>query len=189
MSEALIIVDVQNDFTAGGALEVPDGDAVIAPLNRLAQRYDTVVATRDWHPPDHHSFDEHGGPWPTHCVQETDGAQLHSALERSSIDHVVDKGDRRGVEGYSAFDETDLAQRLRDRGVDGLVVGGLAADVCVRSTALEARRLGFDVTLVTDATRGVDLQPGDTERAFEEMGRAGVRLASSDELLGDAPPS
>jgi nicotinamidase/pyrazinamidase len=183
MAEALVIVDVQNDFTSGGALEVPDGDAVIAPLNRLAARYETVFATRDWHPPDHDSFESEGGPWPIHCVQGTEGAELHPDLDRSRIDAVVDKGDRRGVEGYSAFDGTGFDGTLRERGIDSLVIGGLAADVCVRSTALEARALGFDVTLVQDATRGVDVEEGDTERALDEMRAAGVRFATADDLL------
>jgi nicotinamidase/pyrazinamidase len=183
MAEALVIIDVQNDFTSGGALEVRDGDAVIAPLNRLARHYETVFATRDWHPPDHHSFEAEGGPWPIHCVQGTEGAELHAELDRSRIDAVVDKGDRRGVEGYSAFDGTDFERTLRERGIDSLVIGGLAADVCVRSTALEARALGFDVTVVQDATRGVDVEEGDTERAFEEMRAAGVRFATAEDLL------
>lgn len=182
MAEALVIVDVQNDFTSGGALEVPDGDAVIEPLNRLAQSYETVYATRDWHPPDHHSFEPQGGPWPIHCVQGTEGAELHPKLDRSRIHEVVYKGDRTGVEGYSAFDGTDFERRLRERGIDSLAVGGLAANICVRWTALEARELGFDVTLVEDATRGVDVEPGATERALAEMREAGVGFASSDEL-------
>lgn len=182
MAEALLIVDVQNDFTGGGALEVPDGDAVVGPLNRLARAYDAVYATRDWHPQDHHSFDEHGGPWPVHCVQHTSGADLHPELDRSQIDEVIDKGDRRGVDGYSAFDGTDLEQRLRERGIEALAIGGLAADICVRSTALEARKLGFEVRVVEDATRGVDLEAGDTERAFQEMSDAGVRFLTAAQL-------
>jgi len=182
MVEALVMVDVQNDFTPGGALEVPDGDAVVEPLNRLAGRYKTVFATRDWHPQDHHSFETEGGPWPIHCVQGTEGAELHPGLDRSRIDEVVDKGDRRDVEGYSAFDATDFEQRLRARGVDSLVIGGLATDICVRWTALQARELGFDVELVEDATRGVDVEPGDTERALGELRESGVRFVSTDEL-------
>ncbi len=183
MAEALVIVDVQNDFIPGGALAVPGGDEVIDPLNRLARRYETVYATRDWHPPDHHSFDTEGGPWPVHCVRGTEGAELHRALDTAQIDEIVDKGDRRGVEGYSAFDGTDFERRLRDRGIDSLTLGGLAANICVRWTALEARKLGFDVKLATDATRGIDVEEGDTERALAEMEAAGVRLTSSDELL------
>ena len=185
MAEALVIVDVQNDFTAGGALEVPEGNDVIEPLNRLARSYDTVYATRDWHPPDHHSF-EPEGPWPVHCVRDTDGAQLHPDLDRSRIDQIVDKGEQRGMEGYSAFEGTDLEQRLRERGIDSLTIGGLATNICVRHTALDARRLGFGVKLATDATRGVDIEQGDTERALEEMQAAGVQLATSEELAGGA---
>ncbi len=123
--QALVIVDVQNDFTPGGALEVPDGDAVIEPLNRLAERYEVVYATRDWHPPDHHSFQEQGGPWPRHCVQGTEGAEIDPRIDRTRITEVVDKGDRSGLEGYSAFEETDFdagdteraLQEMRDAGV------------------------------------------------------------------------
>jgi len=184
MTEALVIVDVQNDFTSGGALEVPDGDAVVEPLNRLAGLYEKVFATRDWHPRDHHSFETEGGPWPMHCVQGTDGAELHPELDRSRIDEVVDKGDRRDVEGYSAFDGTDFERKLRERGVDSLVIGGLAADICVRWTALQARQLSFAVRLVEDATRGVDVEPGDTERALRELRGSGVRFVSTDEVAG-----
>ena len=182
--QALVIVDVQNDFTPGGALEVPEGDAVIEPLNRLAERYEVVYATRDWHPPDHHSFQEQGGPWPRHCVQGIEGAEIDPRIDRAQITEVVDKGDRSGLEGYSAFEETDFDERLRRRGVDSLVVGGLAANICVRHTALDALRHGYEVTLVEDATRGVDVEPGDTERALQEMRDAGVRFARSDELGG-----
>lgn len=184
MAEALVIVDVQNDFTAGGALEVPHADEVIERLNRLARHHETVFATRDWHPPDHHSFEPEGGPWPVHCVRDTQGAQLHGALDRSEIDEIVDKGDQREVDGYSAFDGTDFERLLRDRGIDSLTIGGLATDVCVRWTALEARELGFDVTVAVDATRGVELEPGDTERALEEMREAGARLMRTEQVVG-----
>src|SRR4051812_34629762 len=120
MAKALIIVDFQNDFTPGGALAVPDGDAIAGKLNALAAspEFDLVVATRDWHPPDHGSFAEQGGPWPAHCVQDTDGAQLHPALDASHIDVVVDKGTDPTTEGYSGFDGTGLAALLEERGVD-----------------------------------------------------------------------
>lgn len=189
MAEALVIVDVQNDFTPGGALEVPEGDQVIEPLNRLAQVYETVFATRDWHPPDHHSFEPQGGPWPVHCVRETEGAQLDPALDRSQIDDLVDKGRRSGLEGYSAFEDTDFEERLRERGIDSLTIGGLAANICVRWTALDARRLGFEVKLATDATRGVDIEEGDTERALEEMRAAGVECVTTEELVDRARPA
>ena len=186
MAEALVIVDVQNDFTPGGALEVPEGDQVIEPLNRLARVYETVFATRDWHPPDHHSFETEGGPWPVHCVRDTAGAQLHPDLDSQQIDEIVDKGEQRGVDGYSAFDGTDFEDRLRRLGIDALTIGGLATDICVRWSALEARKLGFEVTLAIDATRGVDVEEGDTERAVAEMRAAGARCATSAELADGA---
>lgn len=182
VAAALVIVDVQNDFVPGGALAVPEGDAVIEPLNRLARAYETVFATRDWHPPDHHSFEAQGGPWPVHCVQDTEGAELHPDLDRSQIDDVVDKGDRPDVEGYSAFDGTDFEHRLRERGIDSLALGGLAENICVRFTALEARKLGFDVKLVEDATRGIDVEAGDIDRALEEMRAEGVVVVRSEDL-------
>jgi nicotinamidase/pyrazinamidase len=184
MAEALLIVDVQNDFTEGGALAVPDGDAVVEPLNKLARHYDTVFASRDWHPPDHKSFEDQGGPWPTHCIRGTAGAELHPAIDRSAIDVVIDKGTEPDVEGYSVFDGTAFERTLRSRGIDSLVVGGLATDVCVRATALEACEHGFDVTVVDDATRGIEAEPGDVERAFDEMKAAGVRVVSSHDLVG-----
>jgi len=186
MAEALVIVDVQNDFTAGGALEVPRGDEVIEPLNRLARSYDNVFATRDWHPPDHHSFQPEGGPWPVHCVQDTQGAQLHPSLDRSQIDEIIDKGEARGREGYSAFEDTGFEQRLRLLGIDSLTIGGLATNICVRWTALDARRLGFEVKLATDAARGVDIEQGDTDRAIAEMQAAGVQCVTAVELTQGA---
>lgn len=184
MGRALVIVDVQNDFTPGGALAVPEGDAVIEPLNRLAAAIEPVYATRDWHPPDHRSFQAQGGPWPEHCVRQSEGAQLAPGLEREQIDELVDKGTEPDVEGYSAFDGTDFAERLRDRGVDELVVGGLAANICVRHTVLEARQLGFEVTVVRDGIRGIELEDGAVEQALTQMRDAGARFADSSELAG-----
>ncbi len=165
--DALIVVDVQNDFCPGGALAVPDGDRVVPEVNRLAQEADFVVATRDWHPPDHGSFSARGGVWPEHCVQGTPGAELHPGIDRTRIDLVVDKGRDPQTEGYSGFEGTDLEARLRERGVRDVHVAGLALDYCVRATALDARRLGFDVTVHRDATRAVEVEPGDAERAVE----------------------
>lgn len=183
VAEALLIVDVQNDFTPGGTLAVPEGHMVIEPLNRLARAYDTVFATRDWHPPDHRSFEDEGGRWPRHCVQGTPGAELDSRLDHGEVDEIVDKGNHREVEGCSAFDGTDFAQRLRERGIDSLTVGGLATNICVRRTALDARGLGFDVKLVEDAIRGIELETGEVARAIAEMLEAGVRLVRADELV------
>jgi nicotinamidase/pyrazinamidase len=173
---ALIVVDVQNDFCPGGALAVPDGDAVVDRINRLASEASFVVATRDWHPPDHGSFAEHGGPWPVHCVQGTPGAELHSGIDRSRIDTIVDKGQTRDREGYSGFEETELERLLRERGVDGVDVSGLALDYCVKATALDAKRAGFDVVVHRDATRAVDVQPGDGDRAVQELRAAGIQV-------------
>ena len=179
MSRALVIVDFQNDFCPGGALAVPDGDAIAPWLNDLAAsgEYDLVVATRDWHPPDHGSFAEHGGPWPVHCVAGTPGAELHHALDPTPLDAVVDKGQARDTEGYSGFEGTGLAGLLRDRGVDHVTVVGLATDYCVKNTALDALREGFSVTVDSTATRGVDLELGDSERALAEVRTAGASVA------------
>jgi nicotinamidase-related amidase len=174
--EALVIVDFQNDFTPGGALAVPEGDAIAAHLNDLiaSDRFDLVVATRDWHPPDHSSFAQQGGPWPEHCVADTDGAQLHPALDATRVDVIVDKGTDPGTEGYSGFDGTDLAARLRERGIDSLTVAGLTTDYCVRATALDALDDGFAVTVDTAGSRGIDAD--DSDRALDEVRAAGGRV-------------
>jgi nicotinamidase/pyrazinamidase len=174
--EALIVVDVQNDFCPGGALAVPDGDAVVAPVNRLLSEAAFVVATRDWHPADHASFAEQGGPWPVHCVCGTPGAELHPGIDRGQVDVILDKGQAQELEGYSAFEGTGLASMLRDRGVDTVDVAGLALDYCVRATALDAKRAGFDVVVHRGATRPVDVRPGDGERAVQELRSAGVSV-------------
>jgi nicotinamidase/pyrazinamidase len=174
--EALIVVDVQNDFCPGGALAVPDGDSVVEPVNRLAQEASFVVATRDWHPPDHGSFAAEGGVWPAHCVRDTPGAQLHAGIDVSNVDEIVDKGQARELEGYSAFEGTGLEDVLRAHDVDTVHVAGLALDYCVKATALDARRAGFDVVVHRDATRPVEVHPGDGERAVAELEAAGVRV-------------
>ena len=179
MPEALIVVDFQNDFTPGGALAVPDGDAIAERVNELAAdpRFELVVATRDWHPPDHGSFAERGGPWPVHCMQGTDGAELHPKLGRERLHVVVDKGQNPDSEGYSGFDETELEELLRERGIDKVTIVGLATDYCVKNTALDALRNGFEVTVDTEGVRGVDVNEGDSERALEELRAAGATVA------------
>jgi nicotinamidase/pyrazinamidase len=176
MPEALVIVDFQNDFAPGGALAVPDGDAAAAHLNELAAspRFDLVVATRDWHPPDHASFAAQGGRWPVHCVAGTDGAQLHPTLDAAHVDVIVDKGTERDTEGYSGFDGTPLAALLRERGIDRVTVAGLATDYCVRATALDALHQGFEVTVDEAGSRGID--PGDSVVAMDEVRAAGGQV-------------
>jgi nicotinamidase/pyrazinamidase len=174
--DGLIVVDVQNDFCPGGALPVPEGDAVVEPINRLMEEIPFTVATRDWHPPNHDSFAEQGGPWPPHCVAETSGAELHPKLHSSAIDAIVDKGREPGDEGYSGFEKTDLERLLHDRGVERVHVTGLALDYCVRATALDARRAGFDVVLHRGATRAIDANPGDSDRTLQELRDAGVEV-------------
>jgi nicotinamidase/pyrazinamidase len=178
VAEALIIVDVQNDFCPGGALAVADGDQVIGPLHRLADAVDVVVATRDWHPDDHHSFQRHGGVWPDHCLQGSDGAELHPALDRERLHHTVDAGTVSGREGFDKFEDTDLEEYLRARDVERVHVGGLALDYCVKHTALGAVQRGFPTVVHLGATRAVDVQEGDGERAIEELRAAGVEVAA-----------
>jgi nicotinamidase/pyrazinamidase len=179
VARALVIVDFQNDFTPGGALAVAEGDAIAERLNELAGSadYDLVVATRDWHPPDHGSFTAQGGTWPEHCVQGTPGAELHPALDRALVDVVVDKGQDPATEGYSGFEATNLAELLRERGVDHVTVVGLATDYCVKNTALDALRNGFGVTVDSTAVRAVELEPGDGQRALEQVRAAGGSVA------------
>ena len=179
-AHALLIVDYQNDFTPpGGALAVPEGDEIAERINAIAHsgEYDVVVATRDWHPADHGSFEAQGGIWPVHCVQGTEGAELHPALDRDAVDLVVDKGQDPATEGYSGFDGTQLAELLRERGIDQVTVAGLATDYCVKHTALEALQEGFTVIVDTSAVRAVEVREGDSERALAEMRAAGANLA------------
>ena len=178
MARALLIIDFQNDFAPGGALAVPHGDEIAPRVNELLDsgEFELVVATRDWHPADHNSFAERGGPWPVHCVQSTRGAELHEALDRDRVDVVIDKGQNPSSEGYSAFDETELATLLRERGIDAVTVVGLATDYCVKNTALDAMREGFDVMVDASAVRGVDVAEGDSQHALDELREAGATV-------------
>jgi nicotinamidase/pyrazinamidase len=179
VARALLVIDFQNDFCPGGALAVPHGDEIAPRVSELLDSggFDFVAATRDWHPADHSSFEAQGGPWPPHCVQGSDGAEFHPSLDRSKIDVVVDAGFRPDLEGYSGFEETDLDQELRDHDVDAVTVVGLATDYCVRATALDARRAGFDVTVDRAGVRGIDVEPGDSERALDELRAAGATVS------------
>jgi len=175
--DALLIVDVQNDFCPGGALSVREGDKVVPPLNEWiseARRGDVpVFASRDWHPANHISFKQRGGPWPPHCVQNTPGAGFHPYLSLPPNAQVISKATSPDQDSYSAFGGTDLAERLRSAHVKRVWIGGLAQDYCVRATALDAIREGFEVHLIADATRAVDVNPDDGRRALEEIQRAG----------------
>ncbi len=176
--DALIVVDVQNDFCPGGLLAVEGGDEVVPVLNRWIDRAKQdgamVVASRDWHPLHHVSFKERGGIWPEHCVQGTPGAKLHPGLRLPEDAVIVSKGTGLDKDNYSAFDDTGLAERLRLAGIKRAWVGGLAQDVCVRATVLDALAEGFETRLIENATRPVDLTPGDGQRAVEEMRKAGA---------------
>lgn len=201
---AFVLVDIQNDFIPGGALPARDGDEVIPVANRLLTQFELIVASQDWHPQDHLSFaSNHPGKspgemielggiaqvlWPDHCVQGSRGAELHSDLEIERIDHVVHKGVDRHIDSYSCFFDnghlkaTGLESYLRGAGVTHVFIGGLATDYCVLYSALDSVRLGFETTVITDACRGVELSPGDSDRAFEEMRRAGVKLVTSEDV-------
>ena len=178
VGDALLIVDVQNDFCPGGALPVPDGDMVVAVLNEwIAAALHAsvpVYASRDWHPPDHMSFARQGGPWPMHCVQNTPGAALRSDLQLPHHTVIIDKGIDPADEAYTAFANTDLAERLGQAGVKRLRVGGLALDYCVRASVLDALQEGFAVHLIADATRAVNVEPSDGDQALDQMRDAGV---------------
>jgi nicotinamidase/pyrazinamidase len=182
--DALLIIDVQNDFCAGGSLVVPDGDAVVPVLNRwitaaLAAGI-PVYLSRCWHPAGHVSFRERGGPWPPHCVQGTRGADFHPALDRPPGAPIVTKGDNPDRDNYSDFHETDLEQRLRQQGVRRLWVGGLALDYCVRATVLDGLRAGLEVRLIRAATRAVEVNPGDGERALAEIRASGAIIEGAE---------
>jgi len=180
--DALIVVDPQNDFCPGGSLAVPHGDDIFPVVNALMHRFRHVLATQDWHPPEHRFFQAFGGPWPYHCLQGTSGAEFHPALDPTPIQDVVRKGMNPELDGYSGFAGTDLTERLRRRGIRRVFVCGLATDYCVKATAIEAIENGFEAYVLTDAIRPVEVEPGDGERALRAMSEAGARLITS-ELL------
>ncbi|TVR71412.1 MAG: nicotinamidase [Sphaerobacteraceae bacterium] len=192
IKRALLIVDVQHDFCPGGALPAEDGDAVVPVLNRTIEKFQAagypVVASRDWHPEQSAHFQEWGGPWPPHCIQGTTGAEFHKDLELPADVVVITKGDDpEEDEGYSAFEgKTDdgksLAETLHDEDIEEVFVGGLATDYCVRASALDAVKAGFRTHLIVDAVRGVDVNPGDSGHAIEEMKRDGVHITISDQI-------
>jgi len=179
-SDAFLLVDAQVDFFPGGALAVPEGDRIVPAVNGIlsacSDRGVPVIASRDWHPADHCSFAAHGGAWPVHCVRGTAGAELHPDLELPPVFTMVHKATRRDRDAYSAFDGTGLAEILRERDINSLLVGGLALDYCVKASCLDAVREAFVVALVLPATRAVDVQPGDGERALADLRAAGVSV-------------
>jgi nicotinamidase/pyrazinamidase len=201
---ALVLVDLQNDFCPGGALPVPEGDRVLAVVNRLQARFELVVATQDWHPADHGSFAaNHPGHspgevielaglpqvlWPVHCVQNTPGAALCPQLDQARIARVFRKGTDPQIDSYSGFFDnghrkaTGLAEYLRAQGISQVYVAGLATDYCVKFTALDALDLGFETFLIDDASRGVDLHPGDVQNALEALRAKGVKIVPSTRL-------
>lgn len=191
--DALLVIDMQLDFLPGGKLGVPDGDAVIAPINDLTRLFERqglpVFASRDWHPADHCSFAARGGPWPPHCVAGTAGAAFASALALPAGAVVVSKADTAERDAYSAFAGTGLAAQLRARGVKRVVVGGLATDYCVLNTVVDARAEGFEAIVVADAVRAVDVAPGDGARALARMAGLGARLAHAGDFAGVADPA
>jgi len=181
--QALIVVDVQNDFCPGGTLAVAHGDEVVPPLNEIIDQFlergDPVFKSRDWHPPTTKHFAKYGGTWPVHCVQNTWGAEFHPALRDDPRIIVASKG-LGDTDCYSAFDETDLASQLHELNVEEVLVGGLATDYCVKNTVLDALKHGFKVKALKNAMRAVNLQPGDGDRAIDEMRAAGAEIVSTD---------
>ncbi len=175
---ALVVVDIQNDFCPGGALPVKDGDKVVPVLNTYIERFRAagapILFTRDWHPPDHSSFKDQGGPWPPHCVQNSPGARFHPGLKIPHEGEIISKADKRD-EAYSFFQGTDLAKKLSQRGIRRLLVGGLATDYCVKETVLDGLKYGFEVLHLDDASKGVNVNPGDSESALQEMVAKGAK--------------
>jgi nicotinamidase/pyrazinamidase len=202
---ALILVDIQNDFVPGGALAVTEGDQIVPTVNRLQPRFSLVVATQDWHPADHGSFAaNHPGRqpgevidlngisqilWPVHCVEGTRGADFVAGLNRDQWNRVFAKGTDPQIDSYSGFfdnghrQSTGLGEFLRERGVTDVYVAGLATDYCVKFTVLDALELGFKPHVIEDACRGVNLHPGDVQRAIDAMRAAGAAIVTSDEIL------
>ncbi len=187
MRSALLVVDVQRDFCPGGSLVVKEGDQVVPGLNSVIGAFERsglpIFFTRDWHPRDHISFKDQGGMWPSHCVQGTPGAEFHADLLVPADASVISKGDQSDAEAYSGFQGTDLSLRLRNLGVSRIFLGGLTTDYCVRQSALDARQLAFEVEVLKDCIRPADVQPGDGDRALEELEKAGVRLTTSGAVL------
>ena len=203
--KALVLVDLQNDFCSGGQLAVPEGEEVVPVANGLMAAWNLVVATKDWHPANHGSFaGNHEGKeigdvivldgleqilWPSHCVQDSFGARFHKDVKTDGIEKVFFKGTDPRVDSYSGFfdnqhrNATGLEAYLKEKGVTGIYVGGLAMDYCVKFTVLDALELGFETTVIPDACRAVNVQPGDGEKAIAEMVEKGAKVITSQEML------
>lgn len=204
MKKALILVDIQNDFLPGGALAVPEGDMIVPLVNRIQEKFDLILATQDYHPANHASFainhenkkpgeiiDLHGLAqvlWPAHCVQHSDGAAFGKDLDMARVTKIFYKGENPDIDSYSGFfdngkrKKTGLAEYLKSKGVDTVYIVGLATDFCVKFTALDAVDLGFETYVIKDATRAINLQPGDFEASLKAMERAGVKVIQSEDL-------
>lgn len=202
--KALILVDIQNDFLPGGTLAVPEGDEILPVVNQiLSFPFDAIVATKDWHPPDHVSFAPNHNKavgqtvllddleqilWPVHCVQNTPGSGLSPAINKEKIEKVFHKGTDEAIDSYSTFFDnrhlkaTGLGDYLKERGIEDIYLAGLATDYCVKYSALDALKLGFNVFVITDACRGVDLQSDDSKKALDEVAAAGAHLTTSHEI-------
>ncbi len=185
-TDALIVVDVQKDFCPRGAMAVEKGDEVVPVLNALTPKFGCVVFTRDWHPPNHCSFSEEpefkDESWPPHCVADTPGAAFHDDLRLPSHAVIIDKGTEPDAEAYSGFEGTELTERLRERGIARVFVGGLATDYCVKNTVLDALEAGFETVLVEDACRGIDIPPGTVVESVAEMRQAGALVVRAEDV-------
>ena len=180
--DALIIADIQKDFLPKGALPVKEADEIIPVLNEYAKIFKKaeahVIATRDWHPPKHISFIAQGGRWPPHCVKDTEGAKFSPDLKLPEGTPIISKATDSSKEAYSVFDETGLDKQLKDQGVKRVFIGGVATDYCVLNSTMDARKMGFDVVVLVDATRGINANPDDVEKALETMKRKGALIAA-----------
>lgn len=187
MITALIVVDIQNDFCPGGALAVDEGDKVVEPSNRLIRFFEErgwpIYYTRDWHPANHCSFKANGGPWPPHCVADTPGAEFHADLYIQPNATIISKADDPEKEAYSGFEGSPLGALLKKKSIEAVVIAGLTTDYCVKTTALDAHRLGFSVTVAIDAIRAVNVKPEDGRCAIKHMQIRGVEFADTDDLI------
>ena len=197
--DVLIITDIQNDFLPGGALPIRDGDLVIPVLNEYAKIFRKnnakIIASRDWHPPNHMSFISQGGPWPRHCIRDTQGAQFSPELKLPVDTEIISKATDPKKEAYSVFDGTGLNEKLKTEDVNRVFIGGLATDYCIVNSVLDARQMNFDVIVLADAIRGINVNPGDIDKAIKTMIDGGaimltlVDLPEPENLTGAENPA